>query len=72
MPGTHQDETSSNLSRIRPAGVAPILENLRSLRDQIVTAWRERGVMLSDEEQRQLHAEIKQTCEFLTDLTHRP
>jgi len=45
------------------------MTNLRALRDQIVTAWSERGVLLSREEQAALHAEIKQTCEFLTDLT---
>ncbi|WP_205481740.1 hypothetical protein [Sphingomonas arenae] len=46
-----------------------ILSNLRALRDQIVTAWRERAVVLSREEQVRLHAEVKQTCEFLTQLT---
>ena len=46
-----------------------ILKNLRSLRDQIVTAWREKGVALIPEEQAELRAEIKQTCQFLTDLT---
>jgi hypothetical protein len=49
-----------------------ILTNLRLLRDQIVTAWSERGVVLSRDEQVALHAEIKQTCEFLTDLTRHP
>jgi hypothetical protein len=46
-----------------------ILINLRDLRDQIVTAWREKGVVLLPEEQAELRAEIKQTCQFLTDLT---
>ena len=49
-----------------------ILLNLRALRDQIVTAWRERGVVLSREEQALLNAEIQQTCESLTILTRHP
>ena len=46
-----------------------ILNNLRALRDQIVTAWREKSVVLVPDEQAELRAEIKQTCQFLTDLT---
>jgi hypothetical protein len=46
-----------------------ILNNLRALRDQIVTAWREKGVVLIPEERAELRDEIKQTCQFLTDLT---
>ena len=47
-----------------------ILGNLRSLRDQIVTAWRERGVLLTADERVELRNEIKETCEFLESLTH--
>lgn len=46
-----------------------ILRDLRSLRDQIVMAWREKGVVLLPDEQADLRAEIQQTCKFLTDLT---
>ena len=49
-----------------------IIRDLRVLRDQIVTAWRERAVVLSTEEQALLHSEITQTCAFLTDLTRNP
>ena len=49
-----------------------ILANLRSLRDQVVTAWRERAVILTSEEQAELQSEIRQTCDFLTDLTRYP
>lgn len=67
MSGSCQD--SNNVHSIRPSEAEAILQNLRCLRDQIVIAWRERAVVLSREEQAELHAEIKQTCEFLTDLT---
>ena len=46
-----------------------ILANLRSLRSDIVTAWRERAVILTDGERTMLRDEIKQTCRFLDDLT---
>jgi hypothetical protein len=39
------------------------------LRNRIVTAWRERGVVLTVEERELLHGEITQTCQFLNDLT---
>lgn len=72
MSGLQQDRSSNNVVSIGASEVEVILNNLRSLRDQIVTAWQERGVLLSREEQGQLHAEITQTCEFLTDLTRHP
>ena len=68
MSGSHQDQ-SNNVVSIGSQEAEDILTNLRALRDQIVTAWNERGVVLSREEQAALHLEIKQTCEFLTDLT---
>ena len=46
-----------------------ILGLIRGLRDELVTAWRERAVVLSVEEQELLHQEIKRTCRFLSDLT---
>ncbi len=46
-----------------------LLANLRSLRNDIVTAWRERAVILTREERTKLRDEIKQTCQFLDDLT---
>ena len=65
-------EKTSNVVEIRPSEADEIIRNLSALREQIITAWRERGVLLSREEQADLHAEIKQTCEFLTDLTRHP
>ena len=70
MSGSSQDST--NVHGIRPSEAEAILQNLRTLRDQIVIAWNERAVVLSRDEQAELHAEIKQTCEFLTDLTRHP
>ena len=70
MSGSQQDQfKNTNVVSIGSLEAEEILTNLRALRDQIVTAWNERGVVLSREEQAVLHAEIKQTCEFLTDLT---
>ena len=67
-----QDHSIDNVVGIRPSEAEVILKNLRSLRDHVVTAWCERGVVLSQEEQAELHAEIKRTCDFLTDLTRHP
>lgn len=46
-----------------------ILGDLRQLRERIVTAWFERGVMLTRDEQGRLRDEIRQTCSLLADLT---
>lgn len=46
-----------------------VVRNIRALRDEIVIAWRERSVILSPEQQDELKAEIRQTCDFLTELT---
>ena len=67
-----QDQSTNNVVSIRPSEAEVILSDLRILRDKVVTAWCERGVVLSKEEQADLHAEIKRTCELLTDLTRHP
>ena len=64
-----QSDPNYNVVSIGSIEANDILSNLRSLREQIVTAWSERGVVLSREEQAALQAEIKDTCEFLTQLT---
>ena len=61
--------SNSNTLTAGSSEAEEILSNLRALREQIVTAWSERGVVLSRPEQAALHAEIKETCEFLTALT---
>ena len=68
MTGSEQEQTRHDVADARSEAEA-ILQNLRSLRDQIVTAWHERGVILDAEERVALRDEIKQTCDFLTDLT---
>lgn len=46
-----------------------LLGKVRLLRSEIVTAWRERAVILSKYEQKQLRQEIIKTCELLSNLT---
>ncbi len=70
MSGINQEQTNCDVGHADYSEADCILENLRALRCQIVTAWRERGVILSREEQIALQAEIKETCKFLIDLTH--
>ena len=52
-----------------PSEAQSVLVDLRALRNKIVSAWQERGVTLTPEEQKELRDEIKATCTFLTDLT---
>ena len=67
-----QDQRTDNVVSLRPSEAEVIIARLRALRDHFVTAWCERGVVLTSEEQVELHAEIKRTCDFLTDLTRHP
>jgi hypothetical protein len=46
-----------------------LLARVQMLRDDIITAWRDRGVTLTSGEQTRFHAEIVDTCKLLTDLT---
>jgi hypothetical protein len=46
-----------------------LLRRIRGLREEIITAWQERAVVLSKFEQECLHQEIVTTCKLLTDLT---
>ena len=72
MSNPQQDQPYANVVSIGSMEAEEILTNLRALRNQILAAWGERGVVLSREEQARLHAEIKQTCELLMDLTRHP
>lgn len=72
MSGVHQDGANNNVVSVGASEADDIIQSLHSLRNQIVTAWRERAIVLSDEEQAQLHAEVQRTCEFLKDLTMLP
>ena len=71
MSGSNQ-ENASNFVGIRPSEAEKFRRNLSALREQIIVAWHERGVLLSREEQAELHADIKETCEFLSELTQHP
>ena len=52
-----------------PSVAYDIRLDLLTLRNSVTLAWRERGVMLTREEQRELKAEIADLCELLKDLT---
>ena len=41
-----------------------ILHTIHSLRDELVTAWRGRAVLLTSDEQARLHTEVKRTCQL--------
>ncbi len=49
-----------------------VLREIRQFRERVVTAWQERAVLLTAGEQERLHAEIKRTCQLLSDLTEPP
>jgi hypothetical protein len=49
--------------------LSALLARVQTLREEIVTAWRDRGVTLTSDEQKRFHAEIVDTCKLLTDLT---
>ncbi len=65
-------ESVENVVSIGTADANAILRSLRQLRELIVTTWQERAVMLTREEQAELHREIQETCDFLRDLTRHP
>ena len=45
-----------------------MLAGLESLRQTVVTAWQERAVVLTKDEQRRLREEIRRTCDLLGTL----
>lgn len=59
----------AHLHLIESAELNAIRDDLAALRRRVVTAWLERGVMLTSQERGQLREDIAETCEFLTDLT---
>ncbi len=69
MSGSERHNDYSNVTPIRASEAESIFSGLRQLREAVINAWFERGVMLTPEEQDALRAEIAQTCELLTDLT---
>lgn len=60
---------ASNVLQLESIELQAIREDLDSLRRRIVTAWMERGVTLTSLERRQLREDIRETCDFLAELT---
>lgn len=63
------NQTNSNIYELGTYRPEEMLDEIRDLRERIVSAWRERAVMLTREEQNLLYGEIKETCRLLNDLT---
>jgi hypothetical protein len=68
MAQSDSKPTNSNVVDIR-SDVESVRANIAALRTSVVVAWRERGVMLTRDEQKALRDEIAETCELLLDLT---
>lgn len=60
---------SSNVLQLESPELRAIREDLAALRARVVTAWMERGVILTSLERRQLSEDIADTCDFLAELT---
>lgn len=59
-------------ARVQPIESAELLvlrDDLAALRMRVVTAWMERGVMLTSPERARLRDEVRGTCTFLLELT---
>jgi len=54
-----------------PSEAERILRDLRRLREAIVIAWEERGVIMSRDEREELRQEIEETCDLLSQLIGR-
>ncbi|GAO40979.1 hypothetical protein SCH01S_53_00510 [Sphingomonas changbaiensis NBRC 104936] len=64
------DLDRNNIYQLGAFDADEMLHEIVELRTRIMTAWRERGVMLTRDEQRRLLDEIRETCRLLGDLTH--
>jgi len=60
------DESCANITSFE---AGRMLADLKALRRSIISAWQERGIMLTPEQQRELRDEIRETCELLMSLT---
>jgi len=65
-----QDQGHKKVYELGAFSADDLLGEVVELRARIVTAWRERAVMLTREEQHRLLDEIKETCRLLGDLAH--
>ncbi|NNM76221.1 hypothetical protein HJG53_04785 [Sphingomonas sp. ID1715] len=64
------DQDRKNIYQLGAFSADDMLVEITDLRARIITAWRERAVMLTREEQHRLLDEIKETCRLLGDLAH--
>ena len=66
---SNQDQ--KNVHQLGAFSADVMLADFRNLRERFITAWKERAVMLTREEQERLRQEIADTCTLLTELTRR-
>lgn len=74
MSSDQQDGLEASNVHVFPSEphAAFIRADLRSLRLRVTSAWQERAVMLTPDEQQDLRAEIHDLCQYLKALTgHR-
>ena len=64
------DQDRNNVYELGAFNADELLGEIVELRGRIITAWRERAVMLTREEQHRLIDEIRETCRLLGDLAH--
>lgn len=64
----HQEQ-STNIYTLGAFDAEEMLRDLREHRERLILAWRERGVMLTREEQDRLREEITETCQLLSGLS---
>lgn len=67
----HNMQYAGNVASIPSSEAHQTLSEIRTLRQRVLLAWQARGVVLTDEERRELKAEIAYTCDLLTVLTSR-
>ena len=69
MSSSHYSQLQDPEPPVMPASEADLLLNrVRVLQDELVSAWQERAVVLSKSEQHKLRVEIVKTCDLLAGL----
>jgi hypothetical protein len=64
------DQGRTNIHQLDVFCADDLVVEISGLRTRLISAWRERAVMLTPEEQKRLRQEIKDTCALLTELTN--
>ena len=62
------DRNRNNVYELGAFSADNLFSDITDLRARIISAWRERAVMLTREEQQRLLDEIRRTCRLLDDL----